>query len=87
MLDFNPFTPFSTFRTGKLNGFDVMIMESAERADKIIKYYKKEIDNYNDKIYELEISYDDTDILDIDQKRIDREIEKYCRIHNAKFPY
>ena len=71
----------STFRDGKLNGFDVMVMESAERADEIIKQIKQDIDymiNHNLLIGDnISIDYDNTDILDIDKNRIEREIKKY----------
>ena len=73
----------STFQDRQLNGFDVMVMNSAEMADKIIEQAKDKIDYIIDNglsDYGFSFSYDDTDILDIDQRRIEREIEKYCAL-------
>ena len=39
----------------------------------------KEIDFLED--YELEVSYDKTDILELDQLRIEKEIDRYGKIH------
>lgn len=88
MTSFDPFHFSSSFNSspyydGKLNGFDVMIMESAERADKVIKDAKAVIDSYAGTGVELSFTYDDTDILPPDQSRIDREVEKYARLRNV----
>ncbi len=84
MFDIRKFD--SSFREDKLNGFDVMIMQSAESANNVIKDMKelidikiKEIDFLED--YELEVSYDKTDILELDQLRIEKEIDRYGKIH------
>lgn len=91
MFDFDPRHFGSTFRSnpnynGDLNGFDAMIMESAERADEIIEKAKAAIDDYIDRCsgtdLEFSFSYNNEDILEPDQIRIDEEIKKYCRSRN-----
>lgn len=80
----------STFTTGRLNGYDVMIMQSHEYTDKIIDAFKSYIRNggqnineYQTYIYnELNINLD-KDILESDQLRIKEEIEKFYRIYNG----
>ena len=69
----------STFTEGKLNGFDVMIMQSHEDADKLIKELKEIIDSYSAfPQQEISLDYDDSNLLNLDKKRVKREIEKYA---------
>ena len=91
MLDFNPFHFGSTFRSspyynGDLNGFDVMVMESAEKADQIIENAKAAIDDFAEAYagtgITFSFSYNSEDILEPDQIRINEEIKKYCRFRN-----
>lgn len=66
---------------GRLNGFDVMIMESSEKADKIIENVKKQIDNikyYKGKNINFVFEYDDDGVLPEDQMRIAKEVERYA---------
>lgn len=88
MFDFDPRHFGSTFINGKLNGFDLMIMESAERADEIIGKAKAAIDDYAEDYagtgITFSFSYDDSDILPSDQKRIEREIKNYCHLRNVE---
>ena len=69
----------STFQDRKLNGFDIMVMESATSADKIISQYKKEIDEAVGKFKIIVFSYNNIDILESDQRRIKQEILEYAK--------
>ena len=83
MLDFNIKHITSTFNSnkyynGNINGVDIMIMQSHEDADKLIKELKHIIDSYQgNNIYNLNIEYDDKDLLEIDKIRVKQTIEKY----------
>lgn len=83
MLDFNIKHITSTFNSsqyynGDINGADIMIMQSHEDADKLIKELKHIIDSYQgNNIYNLNIEYDDKDLLEIDKIRVKQTIEKY----------
>lgn len=74
----------STFNSNKhynenINGFDIMVMQSHEDADKIINEMKHIIDsfaNYPEQMINLE--YDDTYLLEPDKKRIKQEIKNYA---------
>ena len=79
MIDFDVRKFGSTFTEGKLNGFDVMIMQSHEDADKLIKELKDVIDLYSTfPQQEISLDYDDSNLLEPDKKRVKREIEKYA---------
>ena len=78
-MDFNVRKFDSTFTEGKLNGFDVMIMQSHEDADELIEEIKKIIDSYCElPQQEILLDYDDSNLLEPDKKRVKREIEKYA---------
>ena len=79
MIDFDVRKFGSTFTEGKLNGFDIMIMQSHEDADKLIKELKDVIDLYSTfPQQEISLDYDDSNLLEPDKKRVKREIEKYA---------
>lgn len=59
-----------------VNPFMIMIMQSHEDADKIIKEIKQYIDTLDIAPQEIEFDIPDT-ILDYDKKRIEEEIKKY----------
>lgn len=71
-----------TFRGDGLQGLDVAIMVSQENADKVIADIKKKIDNMTYLPRSFSIEYDNTDIMPIDQKRIEKVIKEY---YIAKF--
>jgi len=78
-MDFDVRKFGSTFTEGKLNGFDVMIMQSHEDADELIEEIKKIIDSYCElPQQEISLDYDDSNLLEPDKKRVKREIEKYA---------
>lgn len=69
----------SEYYNKNINGFDIMVMQSHENADKLIKEMKKIIDLYKyapQQIINLE--YDDNHLLDIDKIRVKQEIKKYA---------
>ena len=78
-MDFDVRKFGSTFTEGKLNGFDVMVMQSHEEADKLIKELKEIIDSYSAfPQQEISLDYDDSNLLEPDKKRVKKEIEKYA---------
>lgn len=79
MIDFDARKFGSTFTENKINGFDVMIMQSHEDADKLINELKKVIDRYHGlPQQEISIDYDDSNLLETDKIRVKREIQKYA---------
>lgn len=79
MIDFDVRKFDSTFTENKVNGFDVMIMQSYEDADKLIDELKKVIDRYCGlPQQEISIDYDDSNLLETDKIRVKREIQKYA---------
>ena len=79
MIDFDVRKFGSTFTENKVNGFDVMIMQSHEDADKLIDKLKKVIDKYCGlPQQEISIDYDDSNLLETDKIRVKREIQKYA---------
>ena len=91
MLDFDPRHFTSSFNSspyynGDLNGFDVMVMNSSEKADQVIKNAKARIDEFAEYYAGMGLSftfeYDDNDILPPDKKRIEQEINRYCKLRN-----
>ena len=79
MIDFNVRKFGSTFTENKVNGFDVMIMQSHEDADKLIDELKKVIDRYRGlPQQEISIDYDDSNLLKNDKIRVKKEIKKYA---------
>lgn len=58
----------------------IIIILSSEKADKIIRKLKKEIDKYYDNNIEIfNLEFDDNDLLDLDKKMIMSEITKYVK--------
>lgn len=71
----------SPYYDGNINGFDIMIMENSEKADKIIEEAKEQIDyliNNNLLTNNFSFSYNPQNVLELDQMRIDKEIKQYC---------
>ena len=90
MFDVGEF--MSTFETGKVNGFDLMIMQSDEYTDTILKLFEKAIKNGCDpnqcqfEIYRAAGVNDfDNDIIDEDKERIKVEVEKMYRRYNSRY--
>lgn len=86
MLDFNPTHFTSTFNSspyynGDINGFDIMVMQSAESADELIEELKKEIDNMKLPITDFTIDFDDEILLN-DRKRVEETIKNYINQKN-----
>ena len=89
MLDFNPAHFTSTFNSspyynGNINGFDIMVMDSSERADKVIEEAKAIADRCVEDGTSFSFTYNDDGILESDQMRIEKELERYCRLRNIK---
>ena len=79
MIDFDARKFGSTFTKDKVNGFDIMIMQSHENADKLINELKKVIDRYRGlPQQEISIDYDDSNLLENDKIRVKKEIKKYA---------
>ncbi len=79
MIDFDVGKFGSTFTKNKVNGFDIMIMQSHEDADKLIDELKKVIDRYCGlPQQEISIDYDDSNLLENDKIRVKKEIKKYA---------
>lgn len=79
MIDFDVRKFGSTFTENKVNGFDIMIMQSHEDADKLIDELKKVIDRYRGlPQQEISIDYDDSNLLKNDKIRVKKEIKKYA---------
>lgn len=69
----------SPYYDGRINGFDIMVMQSHEDADKLIDELKKVIDKYRGlPQQEISIDYDDSNLLETDKIRVKREIQKYA---------
>lgn len=72
-----------TFNSNKyyneeINGYDIMVMQSHEDADKIIEKIKNIIDSYKYlPSQDINLEYNDSFLLDSDKIRIKQEIQKY----------
>lgn len=64
---------------GNINGFDVMVMQSHEDADKLINELKQVINSFsNTQRQTINLEYDDSHLLDSDKIRVKQEIKKYA---------
>ena len=71
-----------------INGFDIMVMQSHEDADKLIKEMKKIIDSYSCIPQQtISLEYDDSYLLDSDKIRVKQEIKRYAskRLNNIGY--
>lgn len=71
-----------------VNGFDIMVMQSHENADKLIKEMKKIIDSYSYISQQtINLEYDDSYLLDSDKIRVKQEIKRYAskRLNNIGY--
>lgn len=67
------------YYNGNLNGFDVMVMQSHEDADKLINELKQVINSLsNIQGQTVNLEYDDSYLLDSDKIRVKQEIKKYA---------
>lgn len=81
MFDFDVREVGKTFRTGKLNGWDCIIMDKIDREIKvkeIINDLKYKIDQSGVKSGSINISFDDDGLTQDDIDYIINEIKKYC---------
>lgn len=73
-----------TFNSSKyynedINGFDVMIIQSHENADKLINELKQVINSFsNIQRQTISLEYDNSHLLDSDKIRVKQEIKKYA---------
>ena len=81
MFDFDVREIGKTFRTGKLNGWDCVIMDDIDRQIKvkeIINDLKYKIDQSGIKSGSININFDDDGLTQDDVNYIINEIKKYC---------
>ena len=81
MFDFDVREVGKTFRTGKLNGWDCIIMDKIDREIKvkeIITELKQKIDQSGITKGSINISFDDDGLTKDDVNYIINEIKKYC---------
>lgn len=90
---FRPDMFMCSVRGGPLNGFDVMIMQSDQNAQNLIKAFKQRIlngENPNecqDEIYrELNIDFD-KDLMDYDRERVIKDVEEMYRLNELGLLY
>lgn len=82
--DFNIKHFTSTFNSSKhyngdINGFDIMVMQSHEDADKLIEELKRIVDSFKNIPQQIiNLEYDDSNLLEPDKKRVKQEIRKYA---------
>ena len=69
----------SKYYNGNINGFDIMVMQSHEDADKLINELKQVINSFsNVQRQTISLEYDDSYLLDSDKIRVKQEIKKYA---------
>lgn len=81
MFDFDVREIGKTFRTGKLNGWDCVIMDKIDREIKvkeIITKLKQKIDQSGITKGSINIGFDDDGLTKDDVNYIINEIKKYC---------
>lgn len=64
--------------TGNFNACEIMIMQSHEKAEYILKKIIDNIQNHN----QIELNYNIEDILEEDKQWLQQELKKYCREHS-----
>jgi hypothetical protein len=75
MLNMNINFADGVYTNGKINGIEIAILSSYEKANDIIDYLKEAVDaGYNPN--DVDIDY--SDIEEVDLRRIKRTIEDYC---------
>lgn len=79
MLDFSIKQIGKTFNSNKnydnrINGVDIMIMQSEQDADILIKKLKEIIDNDDNILF---LNYDDSHLLTLDKIKVKNEIKQY----------
>lgn len=90
---FRPDMFMCSVRGGPLNGFDVMVMQSDQNAQNLIKAFKQRIlngENPNECQYEVyrELNIDfDKDLMNYDKERVDREVEEMYRLNELGLLY
>ena len=79
MIDFNVKHFMQTFNSGNLNGFDIMLMESDKKANKLIQQLKNIIDLYpvGTDYSAIDLVYNDENLTELDKKRVQTAIKKY----------
>ena len=65
-----------------MNGFEVMVLQSEENADQIIRVFKNNYedgDNPNDLLTQIcnELGFNDADLFPASKTRIEKEISNY----------
>lgn len=69
----------SKYYNGDINGFNIMVMQSHEDADKLIEELKRIVDSFkNIPQQTINLEYDDSNLLEPDKKRVKQEIRKYA---------
>lgn len=69
----------SKYYNGNINGFDIMVMQNHEDADKLINELKQVINSFsNIQRQTISLEYDDSYLLDSDKIRVKQEIKKYA---------
>ena len=69
----------SKYYNGNINGFDIIVMQSHEDADKLINELKQVINSCsNIQRQTISLEYDDSYLLDSDKIRVKQEIKKYA---------
>lgn len=67
------------YYNGNINGFDIMVMQSHEDADKLINELKQVINSFsNIQRQTISLEYDDNHLLDSDKIRVKQEIKRYA---------
>lgn len=80
------------YHNGMINGAEVAIMESSEKADKIISDFEKQFRAGTDPNFTLrkimdDRNYRDSDFTDMDIVRINRKVEEIYKAVNRQKGY
>ena len=73
----------------KINGFQTMVLESYQKTNELIEYFKDAVDkgyDPNSVINQIleECNVKESDLTDFDIQRLNREIEQYVRRKNPR---